>query len=266
MKEKQQLDLACVPSQMADKLPKIFFEIHSGLPREGPGDNESTRKAYLMLCDLPENPRILDVGCGPGMQTIELAKLSNGTIEALDNYQPYLEQLMNKAKEENVAEKIRTINGNMFALNYADNSFDVIWSEGAIYIIGFEKGLREWKHLLTAKGYIAVSEVSWLKPNPPEELRAYWEKNYPAIRTIQENLEIVKKVGYRIISYFVLPEKNWWENYYKPIEAKLPSLRSKHADDHEALNFLAIEQLEIDMFRKYSEYYSYVFYIMQTTA
>ena len=250
---------------MTPELPKYFFKVHSDLPREGPGDSESTRKAYLMLRDLPKNPRILDVGCGPGMQTIELAKLSNGTIEALDNHQPFLEQLMNKAKEEGVAKKIRIVKGNMFKLNYRNSSFDVIWSEGAIFIIGFEKGISEWKRLLTAKGYIAVSEVSWLKPNPPEGLRAYWEKYYPAIKTIQQNLQIIRKVGYQIINYFVLPPKSWWENYYAPIESKLPSLRSKYADNPEASSFLDEAQLEIDMFRKYSEYYGYVFYIMQTT-
>ena len=78
---------------MFEELPKNFWEVHSNLPREGPGDNESTKKAYLMLKDLPENPRILDIGCGPGMQTIELAKLSGGQIVAVDNHQPFLEQL-----------------------------------------------------------------------------------------------------------------------------------------------------------------------------
>ena len=85
---------------MSDQLPEIFWEIHSGLPREGPGDNWSTRRAYLMLKELPKNPRILDIGCGPGMQTIELAKLSKGQIDALDNYQPFLDQLEIGIKKE----------------------------------------------------------------------------------------------------------------------------------------------------------------------
>ena len=85
---------------MAEKLPEFFWKIHSGIPREGPGDNESTKKAYMMLKDLPENPRILDIGCGPGMQTIELAKLSGGQIVALDFYPPFLEQLKETVKQE----------------------------------------------------------------------------------------------------------------------------------------------------------------------
>lgn len=241
----------------------IFFEIHSSLPREGPGDNASTRKAYLMLPDLPEKPRILDVGCGPGMQTIELARLSNGRIDALDNHQPFLDHLKKKAEEEDVSDRINIINGDMFALNYEDKSFDLIWSEGAIYIIGFEKGIREWRKLLTDKGYVVVSELSWLRPDPPEEVRKFFAEVYPGIKTINENLGTIKKAGYRIINHFVLPDESWWNNYYIPIAAKIPSLRLKYRDDEEALAILDCEELEMEMFHKYSKYYGYVFYIMQ---
>ncbi len=84
---------------MSEKLPEFFWVIHSGLPREGPGDNKSTRKAYRMLKDLPKNPRILDVGCGPGMQTVELAKLSGGQIVALDFHEPSWSNLKRLSKK-----------------------------------------------------------------------------------------------------------------------------------------------------------------------
>ena len=242
---------------------KIFFEVHSGLPREGPGDNESTKKAYSMLRALPEKPRIIDIGCGPGMQTITLAKLSNGKITAVDNHQPFLEQLKKNAEKEGVSEKITVVNGDMTALDYEDSTFDLIWCEGAIFVIGFEKGLREWKRLLTGKGYLVVSELCWLKLDPPEEVKKFLMEEYPPIKTIKGNLETIKKAGYRVISHFVLPKESWWTHYYKPIEAKIPSLKLKYKDDKEALDFLAVQELEIDMFRKYSDYYGYVFYIMQ---
>jgi ubiquinone/menaquinone biosynthesis C-methylase UbiE len=245
------------------QLPKVFFEVHRDLPREGPGDNESTRKAYIMLRDLPENPKILDIGCGPGMQTRWLAHLSNVSIEAIDKYEPYLEQLRKSAEEEGLSDKIRAVNGDMSKLNYKNGFFDIIWSEGSIFIIGFKEGLREWRRLLTSKGYLVVSHVSWLKTDVPEELKQYWEKNYPAITTIQQNLETAAKTGYRIIGYFVLPEESWWENYYTPILRKLPAVREAHGNNEEALKFLASEELEIEMFRRYSDYYGYVFYILQ---
>ena len=243
----------------------VFFEVHSGLPREGPGDNESTRKAYLMLQNLPEKPRILDVGCGPGMQTIELAKLSNGRVDAVDNHQPFLEDVKKKAKNEGVSDRIRIVNGDMRALLYPNRSFYLVWSEGAIYIIGFEKGLREWKKLLKPKGYIVVSELSWLKPNPPEEVKEFFKEGYPQIKTIGENLEIARKAGYSIVGYFPIPEKSWWTNYYMPIEAKIAGMKMKYKDDKEAMQILRVEELEIDMFRKYSDCYGYVFYILQVS-
>jgi ubiquinone/menaquinone biosynthesis C-methylase UbiE len=240
----------------------VFFEVHRDLLREGSGDNNSTRKAYLMLKGLPEKPRIMDIGCGPGMQTITLARLSKGRIVAVDNHQPFLEQLKKKAAEEGVGDKIAAVNGDMTALNYGDGSFDLVWCEGAIFVIGFEKGVREWRRLLKGKGYLVVSEFCWLKPDPPEEVRKFVE-SYSGAKTINENLEIIRKAGYRVISHFVLPEESCWTHYYTPIDAKLPSLKLKYKDDKEALAHLAGEELEIDMFRKYSDYYGYVFHITQ---
>ena len=248
---------------MSEKLPEFFWVIHSGLPREGPGDNESTRRAYRMLKDLPEKPRILDVGCGPGMQTIELAKLSGGPIIALDFHEPFLKQLEEAAKKEGVKDRIEAVKGDMLNLEFEDNSFDVIWSEGAIFVIGFEKGLREWKRLVIPKGYVVVSELSWLRPDVPKEAETYIMQAYPAIKTIKENLEIIRNSGYRLVDSFVLPSKSWWDNYYTPIETKLPSLKAKYKEDKEALQVISWEELEIESFRKYSDYYGYVFYVMQ---
>lgn len=252
--------------QRLEALNHTFFEIHSGLPREGPGDNESTKKAYLMLRNLPEEPRVLDVGCGPGMQTIALAKLSRGRIIALDNHQQFLDDLKRKAEAEGVSGRIKVVNGDMSALNYTAKSFDVIWAEGSIFIIGFESGLREWRRLLTGNGSIMVSELSWLKPDAPKEVRKFFGEAYPPIKTVAENLEIARRTGYHIVGWFAIPERGWWDNYYTPIERKLPALKSKYRGDKDALHILACEDLEIRMYRKYAEYYGYVFYVLQTEA
>ena len=62
-----------------------FLQIYGTLPRAGPGSNELTRGALEMRPHVPESPRILDVGCGPGMQTVELLRITNGTVVALDH-------------------------------------------------------------------------------------------------------------------------------------------------------------------------------------
>lgn len=249
-------------------MPPIFYEVHSNLPREGPGDNQSTEKAYKMLKNLPAKPRILDIGCGPGMQTVTVEKLSQGQITAVDNHQAFLDQLNRSAQKERVDSRITTVKGDMFNLQFQKESFDLIWCEGAIFIIGFEKGLREWRPLLSENGYLVTSELSFLRKDLPPELDAYMKEMYAglensAANTVEENIETAKKAGYKVIDTFILPKSGWWDNYYTPIEAKLPALKTKYKDEPDALGYLAGEEREIEMFRKYSDYYGYAFYILQ---
>ena len=147
------------------------------------------------------------------------------------------------------------------ALCFKEESFDVIWAEGSIYVMGFEAGLRRWKAFLKWKGYLAVSELTWLAPKPPEDLCLYWQKHYPQMNSIEDNVDIICQCGYIPAGYFVLPRTDWLDNYYASVEKKLTRFRHKYADDSEALAVLEEEQKEIDMYRKYSQYYGYVFYI-----
>ncbi|HXG68618.1 MAG TPA: class I SAM-dependent methyltransferase [Blastocatellia bacterium] len=248
---------------MGDRAREIFFEIHRGLPREGPGDSASTRKAFSMLADLPPQPKILDIGCGPGKQTLDLAALTDGEIIAVDNHQPYLDALEEQARQQGLSDRIRVMNTDMFALKFPEASFDVIWAEGSIYIIGFARGLKEWKALLRKSGYLAASELTWLKPDPPDEARKYLEEAYPAMQDVEGNLQIIKDSGYKTVDYFALPESAWWDDYYAPLEGRLKILQEKYKGDEEALAVLEMERAEIDLYRKYSDFYGYVFYIMQ---
>jgi ubiquinone/menaquinone biosynthesis C-methylase UbiE len=242
-----------------------FFEIHKDNPREGPGDNASTRRAFAMLKDLPPQPRILDIGCGPGMQTLELARISDGHIIAVDNHQPFLDILHRRAQEAGLSDRIEVRVQTMFDLEFPSRSFDVIWAEGAIYIIGFKKGLEEWRDYLKPGGFLAVTEVSWLKPEPPPALKNFWDINYPDIKTPEENSRTIRDSGYIETGHFVLPESAWWE-YYNPLLKRISMLRAKYAGNPEVLQELDAEQAEIAMYRKYHDYYGYVFYIMRNVA
>jgi ubiquinone/menaquinone biosynthesis C-methylase UbiE len=244
----------------------IFFEIHKGIPREGPGDNACTRKAFEMITGLPAQPRILDIGCGPGMQTMELARISDSIITAIDTHQPFLDVLNGKIAAAGISSRIKTLNQSMFDMDFQENNFDLIWSEGAIFIIGFKEGLTEWRRFLKPHGYMAITDCCWLKDNPPRELKEFWDKYDPNMANDQENRKRITDCGYKEIGHFILPESAWWQDYYKPLLRRIEILKKEYLDDVEALKELNVTIEEIEIYRKYPDYYGYVFYIMQKTA
>ncbi len=242
----------------------IFFEIHSGLSRQGPGDDASTARAWSLIQPAPSDPLVLDVGCGPGMQTMKLAELAGGRVIAVDNHRPFLGELRKSAGGRGLAERIALCDASMTDLPFRDRTFDVVWSEGAIYNMGFEAGLRSWRRLLKPGGVLAVTEAAWLRSDdPPADLAGFWNTEYPAMATIGANLARIEAAGYRLLGYFVLPASSWWDHYYRPIEAKLPALREKYRGNAEAEAILDMEDLEIGMFRRYSDWYSYAFFVLR---
>jgi ubiquinone/menaquinone biosynthesis C-methylase UbiE len=242
----------------------IFFEIHKDLPRESPGRVVYTRRAFQMLPPL-HNPKILDIGCGTGPSTIELAKLTDGTIVGIDIHQPYLDRLKKKAKEMKLSHRITTRNLSMTTMDFPSDYFDILWAEGSIYIIGFKKGLQQWRRYLKTMGFLVVHEMVWLKTNPPQEIREYWENIYPEICTISENLDLIPQCGYHSIGSFALPEDTWWDEYYGPLQERITMLQRKYEDNSNALAVLQKEQEEIDLYRDYSQWYGSAFFIMQKT-
>ena len=116
-----------------------------------------TRKAFRMLPKM-DRPRILDIGCGSGVSTLELARLSRGRVIGIDIDQSALDRFTKRIKEAGLTDRIQATNCSMFDMDFPDESFDIVWAEGSIYAIGFERGLQEWKQLLKPGGSMVIHD------------------------------------------------------------------------------------------------------------
>jgi ubiquinone/menaquinone biosynthesis C-methylase UbiE len=244
-------------------MENFFYELFESLPRQGVGDDDSTRKAFQKLTGLPERPEILDVGCGTGKQTLVLVQLSKARITALDNHQPFIDALQRNADQNGYGDRIRCVVADMNSMSFPKEAFDVIWSEGAIFVIGFENALRAWRPLLRPEGYMAISELVWFTKDAPKEIRDFFQKHYPDMKFYQDIHPMIESAGYQMIDYFQLPDESWWTDYYTPAEKNLAEIRHRYQNNTDAQAFYDEFQMEMDMHRKYSRYYGYGFYIMR---
>ncbi len=251
-----------MPTDAEHTALEVFWKLHVGLPKQGPGSDASTRRALAMVPELPPEPRILDLGCGPGRQSLVLARETSGHVTAVDLLPPFLEQLEERARAAGLADRIATLNASMDDLRFEDGSFDLLWSEGAIYNIGFDHGLDAWQRLLRPGGSLAVTELCWVIDDPPEHVRRFWDTEYPAIRSHEANEHAIAEAGYRLLASFVLPEAEWWDDYYTLIDERAAALRGQRSDAgwRAALD---TAEAESSIIRDCGGSFGYVFYVMQ---
>lgn len=240
----------------------VFFDVHRDLPREGPGDRDCTARALALAYPLPAQARVLDIACGPGMQTLDLAALlPDARIVALDNHAPFLAEVRRRAVAGGAADRIAAVLGDMAALPFPAESFDLLWCEGAAYMLGLAQALRAWRPLLRPGGRLALTEAVWLRPDAPEAVRRCWATDYPAMGDLESCRRITRECGYALLGDFVLPERAWWE-YYRPMEARLARLTPRYAGDAVAAAVLRECREEIEVYRAFADYYGYAFLVM----
>lgn len=247
---------------MADKMMEILFDVQSDLPRQGPGDSDSTRRALTLCRPLPDAPQILDIGCGPGAQTLVLAEeLREASITAIDIHQPYLEELQARAMVAGVSHRVTAELIPMEAMTFAPETFDLIWAEGSAYLMGFTEAVATWRPLLKAGGFLAVTELVWLADDKPKAAADFFEKEYPAMLDVAGIAESILGAGYEIIDHFTLPDSAWWDAYYTPLLARLPALESKYARNTAGMAMIATVRREIETRRCFASSYGYEFFV-----
>lgn len=239
----------------------FICEYFSAIERQGPGSPEVTIKALGFTRHLQADSRIADIGCGTGGQTMVLAQNTPGRITGIDLFPTFIDLFNVNAQKLGFNERVKGIVGSMDNLPFGEEELDLIWSEGAIYNIGFERGVNEWRKFLKKGGYLAVSEASWFTAERPAEIENFWMEAYPEIDTIPNKVAQMQKAGYIPVATFVLPENCWTENFYIPQAKAQEAFLQKHAGNRTAEELVAHERHGADMYHKYKAFYGYVFYI-----
>lgn len=240
----------------------LICEYFSQMERQGPGSPEITLKALNFIDNLTKESRIADIGCGTGGQTMVLAQNAPGQVTGLDLFPDFIRIFNDNAESLGLQNRVKGIVGSMEEeLPFEAASLDLIWSEGAIYNIGFERGLTEWKQYLKKGGYIAVSEASWFTDERPDAINDFWMKAEPGIDTIPNKVAQMQKAGYIPVSTFILPENCWIEHYFAPQAEARAKLLEKYANNEAVEKFLAFGRHEEELYHRYKEFYGYVFYI-----
>lgn len=253
---------------MSNEIPNIhefdfqlICEYFSAIERQGPGSPEATLKALSFIDNLTDESRIADIGCGSGGQTMVLAQHAPGQITGIDMFDDFISIFNANAHKLNLHHRVKGVVGNMEHLPFQAGELDLIWSEGAIYNIGFERGLKEWHKYLKTGGYLAVTEATWFTDTRPAEIHDFWMSEYPGINTIPICVAQLQAAGYIPVAVFNLPQSCWTDHYYAPQTAIQQPFLEKHAGNKMAQGLVDNLRHEKQLYDKYKEFYGYTFFI-----
>jgi SAM-dependent methyltransferase len=245
----------------------LFFEVFDALPRQGPGDRASAARALGLCRGLPPAPAIVDLGCGVGGQTLQLADLvPDGSIVAIDLHPPSIERLRRAVVARGLERRVRPVVGDMANAGLPPGSFDLVWSEGALYGIGLPAALRVAHDLLRPGGYVAFTEAVWRRADPPPDVRALFDLDYPTMGWTADAVAAIRDAGLELVGHFVLPDAAWWDDFYTPMEARIAALRAAHAGDDEARAILDQLAVEPETHRRHAAFYAYAFFVARRPA
>jgi SAM-dependent methyltransferase len=246
---------------------QLLIDLHKDGPRQGPGGDHETRLAVALSgLQRASDLKIADIGCGTGASTLVLARELDAHLTAVDFLPEFLATLEDAAGRAGISDRITTLSASMAALPFAESAYDAIWSEGAIYNMGFAAGVKAWRRYLKPGGVLAVSELTWLTDQRPEELQTHWEREYPEVGTASSKIAILERSGFSPIGYFPLPERCWLDNYYRPMQQRFSGYLDRHANSEAARAIVAAEEKEISLYERHEAFVSYGYYIARKTG
>ncbi|MCH5644394.1 cyclopropane-fatty-acyl-phospholipid synthase family protein [Gordonia sp. ABSL49_1] len=237
---------------------ELIWQVYDGLPRAAPGSVETAALLLRLVGELPEEPTVLDVGSGPGAATVPLAQLTGGTVTAVDLHEPLLAEVQRRAAEVGVTERVKTLAASMDAMPIPAGSVDLLWSEGAAYIIGFDTALATWRPLLADDGVVVVTEAEWMTSEPAAAVRDYWNAGYPAMRTTAQNVAAIADAGWTLCATYVLPKADW-ATYYGPLRTRLDDLTRSGVPAESLAPF----REEIAMWERHGDEFGYTAYVLR---
>lgn len=243
----------------------LLHGFYDAVPRQAPGRESDTLRALAAVPGLPAAPLLVDFGCGQGAATLPLAKATGGRVIACDRHLPSLRALRAAARAAGLAARVRTVCADMAHPPLADASVDLIWSEGAVYAIGFAEGLAAWRPLLRPAGALVVSELVWAVDRPGAAARDYWAAGYPAMARPQVRRAELQAAGYRLVCEFFLPEAAW-QDYYDGVARRLAPFAESHAGDPVAGRLVADLEDEIGAFRQFGDQVGYLMLVATAAA
>lgn len=243
---------------------EALFRLHQDLPREAPGSEAETLAALARLRPhLPARPRVADLGCGTGPATLLLARELRVPVLALDLHRPFLVRLQGEARARGLL--ARPVQGDLARLPLAPASLDLVWCEGAAYLLGLSTALGSFRQLLRPGGLIALTECCWLSDARPARAAAFWRVGYPAMTTLEGSAEQARAAGFELLEARALPP-GAWEEYYGPLAARVEALRPEAARDPDLAAVLDETADELAVWRGSEGSYGYAWLLLRRGA
>ena len=243
---------------------EVFWALHGDLPREGVGSDATTRTLLELTAPLPASPCALDVGCGPGRASLVLAG-AGVRVTAVDLHEPFLRRTRSAAQDAGLAGRVAVERASMTALPHPDGTFDLLWCEGAAYLMGVDRALHEWRRLLRPGGALVLTDAVWTTAAPSAEARRFWAR-YPAMRDEAALVGADRSAGWEVLGTHLLPDADWTDEYHRPLAAAIDAVIEALPDpDPGTAAVLAEARSEVEVRRAHRDEFGYLALVLRRT-